>query len=108
DLSTLNQEDGIPVRIDDGIFINRKVVGENNFIDVINQDGKNGNITVKLSENVKMLLGGETISAMRFTYGSVFPQDPFPGHMHYLDDEEMLYIYTAQEGEDGDYSFWLG
>lgn len=106
DISTMNQEDGIAVRIDDGIFTNRSIVGESNFIDVLNPNGKDGNFTIKLSENVKNLLGGDTVSAVRFTYGPTFPEDPFPGHIHYNDDEEMLYIYTSQEQDN--YSFWLG
>ena len=106
DPSTMNQENGVVARIADGVFANRQVIGDPDYISVTNPDGVAGNITISLSENVIDLIGGPTSSAVRFTYGETFPTDENarPGQLHYLLTEELLYI-RAKQADDTE--FWL-
>lgn len=106
DPSTQNQANGVVTRIADGVFANRQVVGNPDYITVTNPTGLTGNITISLSENVIDLLGGSTSTAVRFTYGAEFPDEENvrAGQLHYLLTEELLYIRAKQE--DGT-EFWL-
>lgn len=103
-LASMNEADGFVARISDGTFANRKILVDEDYLTVTNGDGKAGDVNLTLSDSVIDLLGGPGTTAVKFTYGEVFPDNANPGHLHYDTDTELVFILAKQE--DGT-TFWL-
>ncbi len=104
DISTMNQSDGFAVRIANGVMANRQIEVDNDYLKVTNGDGKIGNPILTLSDEVIELIGGEGTTAVKFSFGPAFPENAFPGHLHYDTDSELLFIKAKQLDET---MFWL-
>ena len=103
DPSTMNQENGAVVRVSNGVFINRQIVGDPDYIQVTNPDGKDGDFTISLSESIKNAIGNIS-SAIKFTWGFEFPENVQPGHIHYDENEEIIFIFVRQSDQ---VDFWM-
>lgn len=105
DLSTMNDSFGFPARVDNGIFINRYFETDE-YIQVDNSDGKEGNPVIRFSEYAIQLLnsGGSSGGGnVWFHHGDEPPEEPLPGWFFWSTADDLLYVYTT----DGNSFAWV-
>lgn len=107
DISSFNAEDGFITRVQDGAFVNR-VLEHDQYIDIENADGKEGNPKIKASQMLLDMIGnggGGGGTGIAFFHGEEPPAigTVLPGTMFWSTIDDLLYILIT----DGNYFNWV-